>query len=239
MYYLFDLAPASLDCFPFFSLSIIETKIILIQNLKCGHLCFIWSLVAVRIPWGPRVELIRQPVEFFGFACQHARDLVLCHMLSQSLMRPHPYSESQSQFLCTHFQSQSQYQYWNSSQSSTRSPVVGYAQFWQKRWKFKIDHQAECLLKLPIASIASELSRIHWVYLVYWAQAACPVPVYVECRLKPKQCRNCLPVCCPPCCSPNRCPPLPLTRHVVGSAFVSPMNACFDTLAEGISANLV
>lgn len=111
MYYLFDLAPASLDCFPFFSLSIIETKIILIQNLKCGHLCFIWSLVAVRIPWGPRVELIRQPVEFFGFACQHARDLVLCHMLSQSLMRPHPYSESQSQFLCTHFQSQSQYQY--------------------------------------------------------------------------------------------------------------------------------
>lgn len=65
MYYLFDLAPASLDCFPFFSLSIIETKIILIQNLKCGHLCFIWSLVAVRIPWGPRVELIRQPVEFF------------------------------------------------------------------------------------------------------------------------------------------------------------------------------
>lgn len=222
---------SSLPCFPLSSLSISETKIMLIQNLKCGHLCFIWSLVAVRIPWGPRVELIRQPVEFFRVCLSTcSRPGAMPHAVPVSYAFA---SQAESQFLCTHFQSQSS----NSSQSSTRSPVVGYAQFWQKRWKFKIDHQAECLLKLPIASQHSrvELSRIHWVFTGELgaggvsSSVPVPVPVYVECRLKPKQCRNCLAVCCPPCCSPNRCPPLP-HRHVVGSAFISPMNACFDTL---------
>lgn len=143
----------------------------LIQNLKCGHLCLIWSLVAVRIPRGTSSRAHSSTSRiFFGYACQRSRDLVLCHMLSQSqsLSYASASAESESQSSCVPTFNPKPKPNPNPvshipSQYSTRSPVVSYAQFWQKRWKFKIDHPAECLSKLPIASRA-ELS---------WAQAAC------------------------------------------------------------------
>lgn len=71
----------------------------LIQNLKCGHLCLIWSLVAVRIPRGTSSRAHSSTSRiFFGYACQRSGDLVLCHMLSQSqslsYTSPHPQSQS-------------------------------------------------------------------------------------------------------------------------------------------------
>lgn len=123
-------------------------------------------------------EPIRQPAAIFGLSCQRFVDLSYWNSYYATCCPSHRQS------------SQSQSQSQSVSQSLIHSPVVGFAQFWQKRWKFKIDHQAECLSKLPGCWL---LAAVCCVLGAVGVHSPVENRVYVECRLKPKQCHNCLP----------------------------------------------
>lgn len=184
----------------------------LIQNLKCGHLCLIWSLVAVRIPRGTSSRAHSSTSRiFFGYACQRSRDLVLCHMLSQSqsLSYASPHPQSQNHRVPVYPRSIR-----NPNPIPIPNPISRPSTLLGplSSATHNSDRSGENLRLITRPSVCRNCllaAEPSWAGRRRRVEIGPSVPVYVECRLKPKQCRNCLAVWLSAVLlQPNRrCPP--------------------------------